>query len=45
LLSLDLHEGRNTALVLLKGSVQINGVKLRVSGSWCCSSATASVDP
>jgi redox-sensitive bicupin YhaK (pirin superfamily) len=27
LLSLDLHEGRNTALVLLKGSVQINGAQ------------------
>jgi len=27
LLSLDLHEGRNTALVVLKGSVQINGVE------------------
>jgi redox-sensitive bicupin YhaK (pirin superfamily) len=27
LLTLDLHEGRNTALVVLKGSVQINGVE------------------
>jgi redox-sensitive bicupin YhaK (pirin superfamily) len=25
LLTLDLHEGRNTALVVLKGSVQVNG--------------------
>ncbi len=27
MLSLDLHEGRNTALVLLKGSVQIDGAQ------------------
>ena len=26
--TLDLHEGRNTALVVLKGTVQINGVEL-----------------
>ncbi|WP_447796773.1 pirin family protein [Pseudomonas moraviensis] len=27
LLTLDLHEGRNTALVVLKGSVQVNGAE------------------
>ncbi|MDI3355425.1 pirin family protein [Pseudomonas sp. UYIF39] len=28
LLTLDLHEGRNTALVVLRGTVQVNGVEL-----------------
>lgn len=28
LLNLDLHEGRNTALVVLRGTVQVNGVEL-----------------
>ncbi|KPN87458.1 pirin family protein [Pseudomonas nunensis] len=28
LLTLDLHEGRNTALVVLRGTVQINGLEL-----------------
>lgn len=28
LLTLDLHEGRNTALVVLRGTVQLNGVEL-----------------
>jgi redox-sensitive bicupin YhaK (pirin superfamily) len=28
LLSLDLHEGRNTALVVLRGTVQVNGLEL-----------------
>jgi len=30
--TLDLHEGRNTALVVLKGTVQINGVELAREG-------------
>ena len=28
MLSLDLHEGRNTALVVLRGTVQVNGQEL-----------------
>lgn len=28
LLTLDLHEGRNTALVVLRGTVQVNGAEL-----------------
>ena len=28
LLTLDLHEGRNTALIVLRGTVQVNGVEL-----------------
>ncbi|QJI45150.1 pirin family protein [Pseudomonas sp. ADAK2] len=32
LLTLDLHEGRNTALVVLRGTVQVNGLELAREG-------------
>jgi redox-sensitive bicupin YhaK (pirin superfamily) len=32
LLTLDLHEGRNTALVVLRGTVQVNGQELAREG-------------
>ncbi|MGE8186592.1 pirin family protein [Pseudomonas sp. NPDC086278] len=32
LLTLDLHEGRNTALVVLRGTVQVNGLELMREG-------------
>lgn len=39
--TLDLHAGRNTALVILRGTVLVNGEEVRAKGNWRCSSAMA----